>query len=210
VFPFPAVRFYPIIDTGLCRSHGVDPCAAAVACFRAGARLLQLRAKAVPAAAVLSLADEVVSSARAAGATVIINDRADIARMSGAGGVHLGQEDLPVDAARTVLGTGLIGVSTHDRGQVDEALRTSADYVAVGPVHATSSKVTGYQPRGLALVRYAAAGGRPVVAIGGITLSRAEDVLAAGAAAVAVISDLLATGNIESRVREYVRVLGSA
>ena len=207
MFPLPAFRFYPIIDTGFCASRGLDPHAAAAACFRGGARLLQLRVKGGTSAEFLSLAEGIVAAAARTGATVIVNDRADIARIAAAGGVHIGQDDLPVAAARALVGTGLVGVSTHDSRQIDEAQHTTADYVAVGPVYGTRTKATGYDPRGLDLVRYAAAGGKPVVAIGGITLSTAPDVLEAGAASVAVISDLLSRGDIEVRAGEYVRLL---
>jgi thiamine-phosphate pyrophosphorylase len=138
---------------------------------------------------------------------VIVNDRADIARMADANGVHVGQEDLEVEAARAVVGEhAIVGLSTHTREQVDAALSTSASYVAVGPIFTTATKDTGYDARGLDLVAYAAGRGKPIVAIGGITLERAPDVIAAGAAAVAVISDLL-TDDIERRVRAFVSAL---
>ncbi len=141
------------------------------------------------------------------GARVIVNDRADIARMADADGVHVGQEDLEVEAARAVVGEhAIVGLSTHTREQVDAALSTSASYVAVGPIFTTATKDTGYDARGLDLVAYAAGRGKPIVAIGGITLERAPDVIAAGAAAVAVISDLL-TDDIEQRVRAFVSAL---
>jgi thiamine-phosphate pyrophosphorylase len=99
-----------------------------------------------------------------------------------------------------------IGVSCHDPEQVNRALESAADYVAVGPIFATTTKETGYDARGLDLVRYAAGRGKPVVAIGGITLDTAAGVIRAGATAVAVISDLLA-GNPEARIRQYLHVL---
>jgi thiamine-phosphate pyrophosphorylase len=112
--------------------------------------------------------------------------------MAKADGVHVGQEDLGVDQARRVVGpSAIVGLSTHDADQIAAALGTTASYIAVGPIYGTSTKDTGYQARGLDLVRTAARGGRPVVAIGGITLERAADVIAAGAASVAIISDLL-------------------
>ena len=98
-----------------------------------------------------------------------------------------------------------MGLSTHDETQIDRAVATSATYLAVGPIYATQTKDTGYGARGLDLLRYAAsrAGARPVVAIGGITLESAPEVLAAGAASVAVISDLL-TGDPRERVRMFL------
>jgi thiamine-phosphate pyrophosphorylase len=129
--------------------------------------------------------------------------------MANAHGVHVGQSDLPAADVRRIAGPARwIGVSTHTPEQVDEAVQAPVAYVAVGPVFRTGTKDTGYDPRGLDLVRYAAGTGVPVVAIGGITLERAADVLAAGASAVAVISDLLVTGDPEARAREYVGALG--
>jgi len=141
---------------------------------------------------------------------LIVNDRCDLAMLAGADGVHLGQGDLPVREARRQLGAfAMIGVSTHDEAQVREALLEPVSYLATGPVFDTRTKDTGYVAVGLDAVRRtaAAAGGRPVVAIGGITLATAPAVLAAGASAVAVIADLLATGNPSTRVREYLAVL---
>jgi thiamine-phosphate pyrophosphorylase len=197
---------YPIIDAECCEARGLDPVAVATSCLRGGARLLHLRVKAGSSARFLALADDVVRASRAYEASVILNDRADIARMSGAAGVHVGQEDLPPSVVREVVGDAIIGLSTHDRDQVDDALQSAADYVAVGPIFATSTKETGYGARGLDLVRYAAGRGKPVVAIGGIDLDRAPGVIAAGAAAVAVITDLLA-GPPEARVEAYLRAL---
>jgi len=198
-------RFYPIIDQQVCEAAGIAPLVVASACLRAGARMLQLRVKTGSSSAFLSLADAVVAAARSTGAIVIVNDRADIARAAGAGGVHVGQDDLPPGVVRRVLGAGLIGFSTHDEQQVNEAAASEADYIAVGPVYGTGTKDTGYTARGLDLVRYAAGKGKPVVAIGGMTLARAPGVIAAGAAMVAVISDLLATGDVEARSREYLQ-----
>jgi thiamine-phosphate pyrophosphorylase len=199
--------FYPIVDTGLCRAAGRDPLALAEACFRGGARWLQLRAKAMSGRDLLALADAIAACAAEHGAALIVNDRADIARMCGAAGVHVGQDDLPVSAVRALAGTSsIVGVSTHDEAQVETALGTDADYIAVGPVYGTATKETGYSARGLGLVRYAGGRGRPVVAIGGITLDRAREVVAAGATGLAVISDVL-RGDPERRTREFVELL---
>ena len=198
-------RLYPILDTESCRARGLEPLAVLDAFLAGGARLVQLRDKAPSSGAGLTLADAVVARARDAGGLVIVNDRADIARMSGAHGVHVGQEDLSVADARRILGPdAVIGLSTHDEAQIDAALRTSATYLAVGPVFGTATKVTGYTARGLELVARAAAGGRPVVAIGGITLERAPAVLAAGASSVAVISDLFTGSDPRARVRAFL------
>ena len=137
--------------------------------------------------------------AHTAGAQLVVNDRADIARLSGADGVHVGQDDVSVDEARQIL-----GLSTHTDAQIAAAARTTATYIAVGPIYGTATKDTGYTARGLDLVRMAATTGRPVVAIGGITLARAPEVLEAGATSVAVISDLLTDGDPERRVRLFL------
>jgi thiamine-phosphate pyrophosphorylase len=139
---------------------------------------------------------------------IIVNDRADLAQLSGAAGVHVGQDDLDVESVRAIVGPGaMVGVSTHDRRQIDAALDSSASYIAVGPVFATQTKDTGFEARGLALVEYAADRGKPVVGIGGITLERARAVVAAGASAVAIISDLIAHGDVEARARAFVTAL---
>jgi len=204
VFPL-----YCIVDRDVCQARGLDPLALTDALLSGGARLLQIRDKTASSAARLALADALVRRCHAAGARLVVNDYCDIARLSGADGVHVGQEDLSVEDARAILGAdAIVGVSTHDDAQVAAAARSSATYVAVGPIYGTSTKNTGYTARGLDLVRLAARSGKPVVAIGGITLDRAPDVLAAGAASVAVISDLLATGDPEARVRAYVERLG--
>lgn len=146
-----------------------------------------------------------VARAHAAGARVVINDRADIARLAGADGVHVGQDDLTVADVRAVVGTdAIVGVSTHDAAQIEAAAATTASYLAVGPIYATQTKETGYSSRGLALIGQAAATGKPVVAIGGITLERAPEAIAAGAASVAVIADLLAGPDPAARVRSFL------
>jgi thiamine-phosphate pyrophosphorylase len=126
--------------------------------------------------------------------------------------LHVGQDDLPVAAVRRLLGSAaVVGLSTHTPEQIAAAVTQPISYLAIGPVFGTATKDTGYPSVGLDRVRAAAtaatAHGLPVVAIGGITLDRAKSVIDAGAASVAVISDLLATGNPEQRVREYLRRL---
>ena len=179
-----------------------------------GARFIQIRCKQAPSRAFLAICEDVVARAHASGAVVIVNDRADIARLSGADGVHVGQEDLEPAAARQILGgSAIIGISTHSADQVRGAARLPVDYVAVGPVFGTSTKDTGHDEVGTlgiaeaAAILRAAGGERPIVAIGGITLERAPSVVLAGAASVAVIADLLSTGNPEARVREYLEML---
>jgi len=203
---------YCILDTTLALERGHDPVDLARRFFDGGARLLQLRAKGAPAGQLLAWADAIAAEARAAGATFIVNDRADIALMAGDHGVHVGQEDLPPSAVRrAAAGKALeVGLSTHTAAQIAAAAREPVDYIAIGPVFGTGTKETGYEPVGLEMVEAAvrASAGRPVVAIGGITLQHAPSVITAGAASVAVISDLLASGDPEARVRAYLAALG--
>jgi thiamine-phosphate pyrophosphorylase len=176
-----------------------------------GARFLQLRAKQLPGAALLELAHAFVAIVHSSGGIAVINDRADIAKIAGADGVHLGQDDLPPRAARTILGpSALIGYSTHSVEQIEAAAGEPVDYLAIGPVFGTTTKATGYTAVGLGMVATAAKGRRPVVAIGGIRLDNAPSVIAAGAASVAVISDLLVTGDPGRRTAEFLAVLRSA
>ncbi len=188
------------------------------ACLDGGARFLQLRAKHLAGGPLLTLSDMLVRLAAPYGALVLVNDRPDIARLAGASGVHVGQDDVPPADARRLLGPeAIVGVSTHTPDQIDAALREPVTYVAVGPVFGTRTKETGYPAVGLDLVRAAAARARagappgraplPIVAIGGITADTAPAVIAAGAACVAVISDLLAGADPATQVRRYVDAL---
>jgi thiamine-phosphate pyrophosphorylase len=160
---------------------------------------------------------DAVALARPQRALVIVNDRADIAKLAAADGVHVGQDDLDPPSVRRILGTSaIIGLSTHSLDQVRAAVAQPVDYIAVGPVFGTGTKDTGYDEVGTALVAQAAslvrdAGtGQPIVAIGGISLDRTAEVIRAGAASVAVISDLLFTGDPRRRVREYLHTLEAA
>ncbi len=196
------------------RRSGWTVPALADAYLAGGARFIQIRSKHTASGHFLGICEDLVARARKAGALVIVNDRADIAKLSAADGVHLGQDDLDPASARSILGgSAIIGVSTHSPDQVGAAATTEVDYIAVGPVFGTATKQTGYREVGAAFVSDAAgmlarvACTKPIVAIGGITLERAPGVIRAGAAAVAVISDLLSTGNPESRVRDYLRAL---
>jgi thiamine-phosphate pyrophosphorylase len=206
---------YPILDADAAARHESTVSALARACFDGGARFVQVRAKRAAAGALLAALDEIVARAAAVGALVVVNDRADLARLADAGGVHVGQDDLPPDAVRRVVGPGvLVGLSTHTRDQIDRALDAPIDYLAVGPVFGTTTKDTGYEPVGLPLVEYAAgrvaatrAGALPIVAIGGITLDRARAVIDAGAASLAVIGDLFAGGDPLARTREWIAAL---
>jgi thiamine-phosphate pyrophosphorylase len=137
----------------------------------------------------------------------IVNDRADIAFLVKAQGVHVGQEDLSVDEARAVVGQNAwVGVSTHSLAQLDAADKTSADYVAFGPIFPTTSKENSDPVVGLDLLREARQHTRkPLVAIGGITLERAADAFRAGADSLAVGRDLIASENPAARAQQFLR-----
>jgi thiamine-phosphate pyrophosphorylase len=198
-----------IVDDDAAARAGWDILDLGRAFLEGGATFLQLRAKQRSSAWLLDTAAQLVRMAEPFGALVVLNDRADIAQLSGAAGVHVGQDDLAPDAVRRLIDPDrIIGLSTHSIAQVDAAVAQPIDYVAIGPVFGTASKNTGYDAVGVRLVEAAAARARlrglPVVAIGGITLASATDVMSAGASAVAVISDLLVTGDPRARVREYL------
>jgi thiamine-phosphate diphosphorylase len=146
------------------------------------------------------------------GVTFIVNDRADVASAAEASGVHVGQEDLGAQAARSVLGTGkLLGVSMHNLDQFKDAAGTSADYVAVGPVFSTATKANPDPVVGIEFIRRVRPlTDKPIVAIGGITLDRAAEVIEAGADSVAVVSDVLLAPDPGQRVRQYIELLGAA
>ena len=203
-------RLYAVVDQRTAARYGWEICELAHAYLRGGVRLLQVRAPDATGGELLSWCDRIVADASDVGAHVIVNDRLDIALLAGAAGVHLGQSDLPADAVRPhVSATTLVGLSTHTRQQLDESTEVPVDYVAVGPIYGTGTKVTCYPEVGLDLVAYAARlfPARPVVAIGGITLERAAATIASGAASVAVVSDLVSRGDPERRVADYLRVL---
>lgn len=198
-------RLYAVADAAF-----GDPVQLARVLFDAGVRIVQIRDKSASAAELLKEVDAVLQFAPS-NAQVIVNDRADVARLSGASGVHLGQEDLTPQLARRVLRPDQnIGYSTHNLNQAVEADDAPVDYIAVGPVFATSTKEDAAPVLGLDRLREICSQvKKPVVAIGGITLERASSVLDCGAVSVAVIRDLLGNGRVEDRTREWVRHLES-
>jgi thiamine-phosphate pyrophosphorylase len=166
----------------------------------------------MPGGQMLETATAIAALAHSCGARLIVNDRADIARLSGADGVHVGQEDLAPAAARAIAGeNAIVGLSTHTVDQLERAASEPVSYLAIGPVFGTTTKATGYNAVGLEMVsgasRRAGERGLPLVAIGGITLDLAPSVIAAGAASVAIIGDLLSTGDPARRAREFIEIL---
>jgi len=200
---------YVILDAALLPS---DPIEFLKKLLGAGARLVQYRNKTAPAREVLQAAQALNVTARQDGASFLVNDRPDIARLAGASGVHVGQDDLDVDAARKIVGAGaIIGISTHNLEQFRAAAETDADYVAVGPIFETRSKAKPDPVVGLELIRQARKlTNKPIVAIGGITLERTASVIESGANGVAVISDILGARNPAARVKQYLEILATA
>jgi thiamine-phosphate pyrophosphorylase len=177
-----------------------------------GCRLIQVRAKQADSRTQLEIAMELVRAFTFARTRLIVNDRADIALLAGAGGVHVGQQDLGVEAARAICPSpAWIGVSTHTLDQVRAADATSADYVAFGPIFPTTTKLKPDTLVGVEGLRAARALTRkPLVAIGGITLESARDIYRAGADSVAVASDLLRAKNPGTRAEEYLAIATEA
>ncbi|HYN06594.1 MAG TPA: thiamine phosphate synthase [Vicinamibacterales bacterium] len=191
-------RLYAILDVDVTLSRGLVPLDVLDAWLDAGVRLVQVRAKnqAWSGGPLLDLAEQVLTRARPAGATVIVNDRADVARLAKADGVHVGQDDLTPSEVRAIVGPeAVVGLSTHSTAQVDSGCREPVNYLAIGPVYRSATRMAVGEPIGEAGVAAAVARARPVnlpvVGIGGITLENAPRVIAAGASSVAVISALI-------------------
>ena len=166
-----------------------------------GAKMIQLRAKAMSSRDFIHLAQTARELTTPFDCKLIVNDRIDIALASAADGVHLGQEDLPLQVGRKLLGDRLIGISTHSLEQAKEAEENGADYIGFGPIFGTVTKNTGYTARGLEmLARIRAAVALPIVAIGGITAANIQDVWQAGADSAAIISDLLKSEEVATKV----------
>jgi len=173
----------------------------------AGVQLMQFRDKHSSSAQLMAASRRLASLAAELQFRLIINDRADIAFLSGASGVHVGQDDLPIEAARKICGPGaLIGISTHNLGQLRAAAATSADYIAVGPIFPTSTKQNPDPVVGLDFIREARSlTTKPLVAIGGITAERAPEVYTAGADSVAVAFDLATAPDLPLRISAFLR-----
>ena len=205
-FELPAL--YPIVDVrgdrasveALERAHAL-----AVALADAGITLIQLRAKALAAGPLTELACSLVASLETRGCRLVVNDRVDAVLASGAAGVHLGEEDLPVAAARELLGAeSIVGYSTH---AIDDIRRApaGASYLGFGPVFESPTKAGAREPRGLdRLAAACRATPLPVAAIGGVTLATAPDVWAAGAASCAVISEIERASDVAALVRAWL------
>lgn len=201
---FSLPPLYPITDLGLAKkTTHLDIVKELV---EGGAKLIQIREKNLSSYDLFSQAMEVITYARKKGVKIIINDRVDIALAVDADGVHIGQDDLPIEEARTLLGPKkIIGLSTHNLRQAIKANASSADYISIGPIFGTATKASSNLPLGTGIIKHLRHRvTKPMVAIGGVRLDRLEDVFSVGADSVAVISDLLKYDNISERTKVYL------
>ena len=207
MFIFPS-RLYPLTDTHL---SGLSHEEQVARLIEGGVRLIQLREKHLGPREFYCEAEAAVRVAHAAKARILINDRVDLALALGADGVHLGQDDLPPEAARRLMGAdAIIGFSTHNPKQAQHAAQLPVDYIAIGPIFATTTKVKPEPPVGLDGLRRVrdVIGAVPLVAIGGVSLENARAVISAGADAVALIGALFTRqSSIEDRTRQLLELL---
>lgn len=192
-----------MIDT----AGGHEPMALAQTLLEAGARVLQLRLKDAGSRDFLAAARAIVALCRAHAGILIVNDRADIAKLAGADGVHVGQDDLPLADARAIVGPdAIVGVSTHSVEQARAAAAGGADYIGFGAIYSGGLKNVASAP-GLGRLRAVReAVDLPIVAIGGITEATMPEVLAAGADAAAIITDVVRAADIPAKVRALLAI----
>jgi thiamine-phosphate pyrophosphorylase len=200
--PYPD-RFYPVVD-----SLGWVERLAAL-----GVGTIQLRAKGLTHERALALVRPAIAAAGAVGAKLVVNDYWQAAIEAGAAHVHLGHEDLATADIRAIRNAGLtLGCSTHDEAELEEALRHDPDYVALGPIYPTTVKIMRFAPQRPERVTAwkKRIGDIPLVAIGGITLEKADAVYAAGADSIAVVSDIVRSADPDARVRAWLGGLRAA
>ena len=202
------LRLYLVTDPDLGGSRGVvETCRLAL---EAGVEAIQLRDKGASTRELIRTAELLSGLCRKAGALFVVNDRVDVAMVTKAGGVHLGQEDMPVGTARSILGKGVvIGASVRTVRQAEEAYRAGADYLAANLVFHTDTKTGLGEPLGLRGVRnLKAASPLPLVAIGGIRPDNAREVLQSGADGLAVVSAIMGAEDVEAAVRRFLIEIG--
>jgi thiamine-phosphate pyrophosphorylase len=198
-------HFYAMVDP----SGGHEPAMLAQTLLDAGARIMQLRLKDAPGRDFLAAARAIADLCRKRGAILIVNDRIDIAILADAHGVHLGQQDLPLEAARRIAGVSkMIGISTHNVEQARAAENGGADYIGFGPMYPGGLKNIA-AGQGLDQLRAIRAAVKiPIVAIGGITEARVAETLEAGADAVAIITDVVNAPDVGAKVRSILATCG--
>lgn len=203
--PVKLPPLYAILDPD--QTKGRDSGAVLQALLVGGAKIIQLRAKTFSPRDFLELARAIKERIRQRDCLFIVNDRVDIALACGADGVHLGQDDLPLGAARKLMPQKIIGISTHSEQQAREAERDGADYIGFGPMFGTTTKETGYAARGTDMLRLIRKAVKiPIVAIGGIKEDNVTQVWQAGADSAAIISDILAATHIDAKVARIARL----
>lgn len=199
---FRAVRLYVIVTESLCRGPWLEVARAAI---DGGAGCIQLREKSLPDAELLRRGEALRRLTADRGALFVFNDRPDLAKLVGADGVHVGQDDLPVRMARRIAGgEALVGKSTHTLEQFEAALAENPDYVAVGPMFASTTKPQEHIAGPGMLCAAAARTQLPLVAIGGITAANAAEVFRAGASCVCVCASVISSQGPSSAAREIL------
>ncbi len=209
----PAIGgLYGILDPSVAAGGAGDPCEALMRALAealaGGCRVVQYRDKLASPSMLLSRARPLARECREAGAVFIVNDRLDVALLADADGCHLGQDDLPLTAARRISPPGfLLGASTHNVVEARRAQADGADYIGVGAVFPTTSKGDALEPRGARLIaEVAGAVSVPAIGISGITRGNVREVIRAGASGFAVISDLFGGPGVRERAEEFVRI----
>lgn len=203
-----AARLYAILDLGYVEPANAMPMARALA--DGGADIVQLRAKGFDRGEIASVARDLARLSQDYGWLTIINDHAEIAAEAGASGVHVGQDDEAVARAREVIGGGIVGKSTHTLAQAEAAGSEGADYIGFGPLYATGTKPD-YRPIGLADIAQAHERVNvPIFCIGGVNATRLDEVLAAGARRVVIVSGLLLARDVRRHVGEIKARLNAA
>jgi thiamine-phosphate pyrophosphorylase len=201
--------FYPILDTGVVLARGLDPVQVAREILDGGARILQFRHKGFLSHEAFAWLEQIAELTRRSGATFVVNDRADLAKLFDAV-LHVGQDDLPPSAARTIVGPdAIIGFSTHNEAQMRAAATEPVNYLALGPIYGTSTKANPDATVGLEeLRRLRPLTDRALVAIGGITRSTAMAAREAGADSLAIVADLFPEdADIRRRTVEWIKLL---
>ncbi|MBU0615421.1 MAG: thiamine phosphate synthase [Nanoarchaeota archaeon] len=198
------IDLYFITDSKLTRKSVVEDAKAAV---KAGVKIIQYREKDSPTLEMIKEAEQIKEICKGK-ASLIINDRIDIALAVDADGVHLGQDDMPYEIARKLLPNKIIGLTVHNIDEAKHAKDIGADYLGVSPIFATSTKLDAGKPAGLTLIQdIKKAVNLPLVGIGGIDLNNVSSVIKAGADSAAVISAIITKDNVQSECEKFIRII---